>query len=232
MDMKGKKVIFFIGPPGAGKDTQTNLLEEKTGFYKFITGDEGLKYISEHMGDPLTAKQKENYDSGEVYDPQWLIDKVQKEKAKEILESGHKGIIFAGSPRTLYEAERLPKILGNIIGDENVITVIIEADEKNLRERAKDRLVCDKDENHTFSTRLDGVNLGDSCPDCDGHLERKPLDKKLDERLRKYKSKTVPGLEYLKKHGKVAVIDGNPAPDIVEKNIDEALKKKGFLWFQ
>jgi len=226
---KGKKAIFFIGPPGSGKDTQTNLLEEKLGFYKFITGDEGLRYISEHMDDPFTAKQKENYDSGLLYDPEWLVERVQKGKAVELLKGGYRGVIFSGSPRTLYEAERLPEILGDIIGKENVITVVIEVDEEELRKRAKDRLVCDKDENHTFSIRLDGVKLGDVCPEGDGRLGRKSLDEEIDTRLRQYEERTRPGIDYLKKNGKVVFIDGNPAPDKVGENIDEALKKEGFL---
>lgn len=230
MNMKEKKVIFFIGPPGAGKDTQMNFLEEKTGFYKFITGDEGLKYISEHMDEPLTAKQKENYDSGLLFDPEWLVERVQKGKAIELLKSGYKGIIFSGSPRTLYEAERLPELLGEIVGEENVITVVIEVNKEELKRRAKDRLVCSKNENHTFSERLDGVKFGQICPEGDkGRMGRKELDKEIDTRIRQYEERTRPGIEYLEKNGKVAFVDGNPVPDEVEKNIDEALKKEGFL---
>jgi len=45
------KIIFVIGPPGAGKGTQARLLVEKTGFYHFITSREGKEYIAKHKAE-------------------------------------------------------------------------------------------------------------------------------------------------------------------------------------
>lgn len=225
----GKKIIFLIGPPGAGKDTQINYLVKKTGFYKFITGDEGLKYIAGRMNDPLTAKQKENYDAGLLFDPEWLTKHVQLGRTEEILESGYGGIIFSGSPRTLYEAKKLPRTLGEIVGEENIITVVIEVSEDELRKRAQERLVCENNQNHTFSTRFTDFKIGDKCPDCGGVLGKKALDKELDTRIQQYVSRTQPGIDFLKKNGKVVAVDGNLLPEKVKEEIANALKKENFI---
>ncbi|MCF7835759.1 MAG: nucleoside monophosphate kinase [Candidatus Marinimicrobia bacterium] len=228
--MSIKKIIFLIGPPGAGKDTQINYLVEETGFYKFITGDEGLKYISAHMDDPETAKQKENYDSGLLYDPEWLTEKVQLGRTKEVLEGDeYKGLIFSGSPRTLYEAKELPKALSKIVGEENIITVVIEVSEEELRKRAQERLVCENDQNHTFSTRFTDLEIGDKCLKCGGVLGEKSLDKELDTRIRQYVERTQPGIDYLKENGKVVSVDGNLLPEEVRGEIKKALKKENFI---
>ncbi|MFC1757131.1 adenylate kinase family protein [Patescibacteria group bacterium] len=223
--MNDKKVIFLIGPPGAGKDTQLNLLAEKTGFYKFVTGDEGLKYIEEHLDDAETAQQKVNYDKGELYEPEWLLNKVQKGRTIELLESGEKGIIFSGSPRTLYEAERLPKILGEIVGAENVVTVVMEISEEELKRRAGERLVCSVDENHTFSKRFEEIEVGDKCPEGDGILQKKGLDgeKEVAVRIQQYNDRTMPGINYLKEHGSTVTINGEQSVEDVHKEIIKSL---------
>jgi len=219
--MKEKKIIFLVGPPGAGKDTQVNLLAKKTGFYKFVTGDEGLKYIEANKKDPFTAQQKVNYDNGILFDPEWLLNKVQKERAKKILKSGSEGIVFSGSPRTLYEAKNLSKVLSEIVGPENIFTIVIEISENELKKRAKERLVCKSDENHTFSKRFSDLKEGDVCSKCGGILGKKGLDseKEVEVRIQQYDNRTKPGIEYLKKDYKVFTIDGEQSIEKVHKDI-------------
>ncbi len=117
-----KKAIFVLGPPNSGKGTQAELLAKKLGFYHFITSKEGLNYISAHRDDPETLKQEKNYRSGLLYDPEWLVKRVLKERTTEILKN-NSGIIYDGSPRTLFESQKLFIFLSEAIGKEKILVV-------------------------------------------------------------------------------------------------------------
>jgi adenylate kinase len=218
-----KKVIFVIGSLTAGKGTQAKLLAEKTGFYHFITSKEGKKYIKTHRDDPETLKQEKIYNAGDLFDPGWLVYKVQKERTREILQKDYLGIIFDGSPRTLYEAENLLKIVADLVGKENVVILEIEVSEEEVVRRTGERLVCDKNENHVVSRRFGDFKIGDRCDKCDGALVKRNLDDVLDERLKEYRTRTVPGIEYLKKHYNVITINGEQSIEDVHKDIMKSL---------
>jgi adenylate kinase len=216
-----KKVIFLIGPPGAGKGTQGKLLSQKNSFYRFITSKEGKEYISQFPDDPDNRKQTENYKAGLLFDPEWLVYRVQKERTETLLKKEDiPGLIYEGSPRTLYEAEHFFKILIDLVGKKNIFVVIIDISEEEIKRRASERLVCDKNEDHFVSTRFSDAKIGDNCPRCDGKLIKRDLDSKTAERIDQYVTRTVPGIEYLKKnHDKVFIIDGNKSIEDVSKDI-------------
>lgn len=215
----GKKAIFVLGPPNSGKGTQAKLLAEKLGFYHFTTSKEGRHYIDTH-DDTETKRQAEIYKKGILWDPEWLIEKVMKERTVEIFKD-FDGIVFDGSPRTLFESEKLFEFLAGIIGKENIFVIEIAVPEEELRRRSGERLVCNKDLGHVVSRRFTpDKKEGDRCSKCDGVLEVRDLDKVFDTRMGEYRNRTSPGLDYLKKnHDKIFVIDGMPSPEEIHKNI-------------
>lgn len=224
--MESKKAIFVLGPPNSGKGTQAELLAKKLGFYHFITSKEGLNYISAHRDDSETLKQEENYKAGILYDPKWLVEKVLKERTKDVFED-FDGIVYDGSPRTLFESEKLFEFLSGLIGCENIYVLEIFVSEEELRKRLTERLVCGKDPTaHVFSARLQkNIKIGDKCPQCDGVLGRRDLDSVFDIRMEQYKNRTSPGLDYLKKnHDKVFTVNGEQSIDDVFKAVVSVLK--------
>jgi len=223
---ENKKAIFVIGPPASGKGTQAKLIVEKTGYYHFITSKEGKAYIEAHRDDPWTAKQEELYKKGELFEPEWLVKKVQMERSREIFDGGAKGVVYDGSPRTLYEAENFVSFLADLIGGENVLIINIEVSEEELAKRTGERLVCGKNENHVESTRLSKFKVGDQCPKCgEGTLQKRDLDNVLGVRVSEYKNRTAPGIEYLKNNHNVVSINGEQT---VEDVFAEIVSKAGF----
>ncbi len=221
-----KKVIFLIGPPGSGKGTQGKLLFSKTGFYRFITSKEGKEYIAQDPDDADNQRQTKLYNEGKLFEPEWLVYRVQKERAEAILKRNDTGgIIYEGSPRTLYESENLFKILSDLVGQKNIYVIVIEISDEEVRKRAAERFVCDKNEDHFITTRFSNLRVGDKCLQCDGVLIKRGLDQnEVDERINQYKTRTLPGIEYLKNHhGKVFVVDGSKLPEEIHKDIMEAL---------
>lgn len=213
-----KKAIMVLGPPGSGKGTQAELLAEKLGFFHFITSQVGKDYTRTHK-DPETQRQMKIYKKGVLFEPPWLL-KVVKEKTREITSRG-KGIVYDGSPRTLYEAKGLYLFLVNIFGKENVMALEIRVRDRELKNRLSKRLICDKDSSHIFISS-DKLAVGSSCPENDGGiLNKRDLDdpKIFKTRMAEYKNRTMPGLKYLKKNGAMIVINGEQAIEDVFKEI-------------
>ncbi len=184
---------MVLGPPGSGKGTQIELLSEKFGLFHFISSDVGKEYIKTH-NDSETLKQKERYDKGLLFEPEWMF-KVIKEKTEELLKdcNGCKGIIYDGSPRTLYEAKNLYKFLTERVDKENIKVIEIDVSEEELRKRIKKRK-RDIDKEEIFNIRI-----------------------------RVYKEETLPGLEFLKKNHGVIAVNGGQSVEKVHEDIMKAL---------
>lgn len=224
-----KKIIFVVGSLASGKGTQAKLLAEKTGFYHFITSKEGKDYINVHRrNDPKTLEQEKLYSRGELWDPEWLVNQVQKEGVERYLGEEWGGVIFDGSPRTLYESENLLKITSDLVGEDNNLIIELKVSSKEVTKRTGNRLVCDQDERHYVSMRLGDYKIGDKCEKCEGVLVKRDLDKLLDERLNEYKTRTVPAIEYLKKHYRVVEIDGEQSIKKIHKDVMGKIKS----WLQ
>lgn len=194
---KNFQVLMVLGPPGSGKGTQIKILAKKLDFYHSISSHLGKEYIETHS-DSETLRQKENYKKGLLFDPEWMF-KIVKEKTQEIFRQSQEkgGIIYDGSPRTLYEAERLYAFLTELIGRENIKILEIGVDEKELESRIKNRLILEKrvdDKLEIFKVRMDV-----------------------------YKKETLPALEFLKKNHEVITINGNQNIKKVHEDIMQNL---------
>jgi adenylate kinase len=224
------KALCVLGPPNSGKGTQSKKLAEKLGFFHFITSKIGKEWIETH-DDAKTKEQKERYGKGLLFDPAWLFNVVIT-KTKEIA-GGISGIIYDGSPRTLFEAEKISEFWVDNYGLENFWVVYLDVSVDELRRRFEKRLVCDKDPSHVF-IRGENLRLNGACPEsgCGGILLRRDLDVKevVDTRFRVFKEQTLPGAEYLKKHypENVIVINGERPIDDVYEEILFALRERGF----
>lgn len=225
MTEKNKTAIIVIGPPGSGKGTQAKLLAEKFDFFHFITSQVGKEYIFKN-DDLDSRRQMENYKKGILFEPSWLLN-VVKEKTKEIIKEAG-GIVYDGSPRTLYEAEGIYPFLADIFGKENIEILEIQVSEDEIRIRLSKRLICDKNSSHVF-IRSEKFYLGVSCPENDGGiLQKRDLDREdlFEIRMNEYKNRTVPGLEFLKKEHNVITINGEQAIEDVFKEILDKIELK------
>lgn len=220
-------VLMVLGPPASGKGTQIRLLAEKFGFFHFISSDIGKEYIRTH-NDPLTLEQKERYSAGLLFDHNWMFNVIKK-KTEEIFndKDNCRGIIYDGSPRTLYEAENLYNFLIKFIDKNNLKVIYIEIDEDKLRERIEKRLICSKNNKHVYILSPDFI-VGGSCPECDGVLMKRDLDDKniFNVRMKEYRENTMLGLEFLRKNHGIITINGDQTIGAVHSDI---IKKLGLV---
>ncbi len=229
-----KLIIIIIGPPGSGKGTQATLLADKIGLYYFETSKiiekqvmnakkgafvrvEGKKYY--------LLNEKKIWETGGLCSPP-LVTYWVKEKIKELAEKGE-GIVFAGSPRTLYEAENIMPLLNKLYGKKNIKIILFTLSPKTSIFRNSHRRICQLlrhpilyNEETKKLTRcpLDGSKL----------IKRKKLDdpETIKVRIGEYKRQTLPIIEYVKKQGfEVKKISAAPPPAVIFKKVLRELQK-------
>lgn len=212
-----KRVIFLFGPPGAGKGTQAELLSDKLGYYHFESSKviehcfkteskdkffniEGKKY---KVGDEI-----KKWESGELNSPPFVVF-LMLEKIKELADQ-EKSIIFSGSPRTVYEAEREMPLLKELYGKDNIKFVLLEISSQTTIFRNSHRRICELIRHSIlFTPETEKLEL---CP-LDGSklVRRKGLDdpETIKNRLKIYKEQTYPVIHFIEKEGiKVRKVNG------------------------
>ncbi|MHC4450235.1 MAG: adenylate kinase, partial [Planctomycetota bacterium] len=98
--------LVFLGPPGAGKGTQAQLLAEKQGLLHLSTGDMFRGAIS--RGTPTGLQAKSFMDRGQLV-PDSVVDALVDERLKE--QDARGGFLLDGYPRNLTQAEALEAML-------------------------------------------------------------------------------------------------------------------------
>lgn len=223
-----RKAIIFLGPPGSGKGTQAELLAEKLNLYYFDTSKTlEEKFNNAGSGDYVLADgkkyflkdEKKLWQTGKLCSPPFVAW-VATEKIKELFKKG-KNLVLAGSPRTLYEAEKLVPLLKKLYGPKNIQVILLQISPAETIFRNSHRKLCElmrhpiifsKETEKLTRCPLDGSKL----------LRRKGLDdiESIKVRLKEYKERTFPMLRHFKKEKlRVNRINGSPAPAIVFENI-------------
>ena len=101
--------ILLLGPPGAGKGTQGQILAERLGIPKFATGDLIRDAIA--RGTPLGKEAKAVYDSGALVRDDLIMGIVREELAKP---AAAQGVVFDGVVRTIPQAEGVAQLLAEL----------------------------------------------------------------------------------------------------------------------
>jgi len=221
-----KKVFIIYGLPGSGKGTQADILAEKFNLEHFNTGKVIEKIVNnpEELKDIKTQEQKHNFETGLLCNPEWVTNLVSKEIEK--LSGAGKGVVFSGSPRTLYEAERITPKLEELYGKENIFVVEIEIKPETSIFRNSHRKVCEQCGNPIiYSPENENIK---KCPKCGGEITTRILDAPeiIKTRIKEYKERTMPIYEFLKdREITIHQIDGEPMPEIVTENILKVIGK-------
>ena len=229
-----KIALIIYGPPGSGKSTQAKLAADEFDLFHFDTG----RYLEAVVNDPKNAKntiiqkEKKNFDTGILVDPAFVL-KIVKQKVMELGKSGQ-GVVFSGSPRTLFEAKGLMPVLEKIYGKKNIYPVVIQVSPETSIHRNSTRIVCVT----CRSTALAGLVAVDFqipfCLFCGAEYRRRSLDQPeiIKVRLKEYAERTEPIFAFLKKRGyHLHEIDGEPPPHQVFEDILKTVRgdmaKKG-----
>ena len=141
-----KKHLLFLGPPGAGKGTQANLISELNSYLHLSTGALLRKEID--MKTNLGNQVKETINSGKLVDDELVLAIVKKN-----LDLNKRGWILDGYPRNLSQANSLNLVL-NEINKPLEMVFYLNLNEEILVKRLLNRGRADDNEK-TIRTRLE-----------------------------------------------------------------------------
>ena len=140
-----KKHLLFLGPPGAGKGTQAELLSETTSYLHLSTGELLRKEVE--LGTDLGKQVKDIMNEGELVGDQLVLEIVKKN-----LKKCNKGWILDGYQRNLLQVKSLNDFIANLNQPLEIVFYLDIPDEviiKRLLLRGR------KDDNEeTIKTRL------------------------------------------------------------------------------
>ncbi len=210
-----------MGTLGSGKGTQAEKLAEIFGLYHFDTGP-FLKELFD-SNDPSVEKERAEYENGKWVSPEFVVRKIL-EKIPEILPN-YNGLVFSGSPRTLYEVEQELPAFEDLVGKDNIKVFYLNLSETESLKRSVGRLICEKNKHPIPNLpEFQEIRKSGTCPEDGSRLIKKGLDDPeiLKSRLNEHNNRTLPVLDYLRQQSyKVIEINGEQP---IEKVFEDILK--------
>lgn len=212
--------IILLGPPGAGKGTQSAGLVERYGMRQLSTGD--MLRAAVKAGTPVGLKAKAVMERGELVSDEIVSDLIDAELSAMGPEVG---AIFDGYPRTAPQAKALDAILARN-GRTLDHVIELEVDEDALVERITGRYSC-ANCGAVYHDTANPPAVPGVCDVCGStQFKRRPDDNEETVRMRmqEYRAKTAPILPGYEARGIVTRIDGMAAIDVVTDRIDAILR--------
>lgn len=200
--------LILVGPPGAGKGTQGEILSKRLGVDTISTGAMLRTAIKEQTE---IGKLAENYINAGQLVPDDVIVSVVKERLSK--PDCANGFILDGFPRTTAQAEALTESGVKI---DNVLS--FEVKDEEIVERLSSRRECSKCGTPynvvTKQTKVEG-----KCDNCGGDLIQRADDnpETIQSRLNVYHEQTEPIKAYYESKGLLIKIEGGDIKDTAEK---------------
>lgn len=210
--------LILLGPPGAGKGTQSKFVSENCGIPQVSTGD----ILRQARKDKTElGKKAESYMLAGKLVPDEVVVGIVSERLAQ--KDCRKGFILDGFPRTTAQAHALDDLLTR---HRKKIEAVFNLDvpDAELIRRLSGRRVCGQC-GATFHVDFAPSKSAGVCDFCQGRLVQRNDDSEgtCCERLKVYKEQTQPLISYYKKRGVLAVVDGTGSVNDVWLSIQNQL---------
>lgn len=215
--------VILMGPQGAGKGTQADIIAPRLGLAKLSTGELFRAAIA--ADSPLGREIKGPYERGELI-PDDLTLGIVEERLEELDDDPEiHGALFDGFPRTRAQAEGLDALLAKR-GERINAVVEIGVPRDILIERLAGRRVCTTC-GATYHVVFNPPKVEGICDRCGGQLIQRDDDtpEAIGRRLDLYDEKTAPLLAFYDERGLLRRVNGEQPIDDVAKDILAAIER-------
>ena len=191
--------MIFLGAPGAGKGTQSDIVAEKYGIPTISTGVMIREAIKNNTEMGLAAKSYT--EKGALVPDEVVIGIIGERLAKDDCQNG---FILDGFPRTVPQAEAL-----DTMGVDINCVVSLEVADAKIVERMSGRRVCAKC-GASYHILYNPSENGTSCDKCGEPLSIRKDDapEVVLDRLNVYHNQTEPLKDFYGKKGVLVLVEG------------------------
>jgi adenylate kinase len=234
--------LIMLGPPGAGKGTQSERLARGRGIPKISTGD--ILRDAVHDKTEIGCRAKAIMDRGELVSDDVMIGIVQERLERPDAVGG---FVLDGFPRTVGQATALDLIMK---GRDPIVVLDMVVPEPELVRRLASRMICEDcgadaatfagsavekamSPNPAAAAAMDDALKAQTdpgrCRRCGGRLVQR-IDDNVEvvrERLKVYHRQTEPVVEYYRLRPTFRSINGAQPADRVAADLAAAIESVG-----
>ena len=192
--------MILLGPPGAGKGTQAEVLSRDLAIPTISTGN--ILRAAVKAGTPIGLKAKSFMDAGKLVPDEVIIGIIKERLSEADCQNGY---ILDGVPRTIAQAEALENV--GIVFDH---VISLEIDDEAIVKRMDGRRVCTHCGTpfhiQTKPPKVDGI-----CDACGGELIERDDDRAetVRHRLEVYHAETEPLKKFYDERGALSRVPGD-----------------------
>ena len=207
--------LILLGPPGAGKGTQSQRIEERYAVKQMSTGD--MLRAEVNSGTELGDVVKNIMEAGQLVPDDVMVSLIRQRINQPDCANG---FILDGFPRTTGQAEALDEMLA---AENALLDAVIEiaVDDEALVKRISGRFTC-SDCNEGYNDHFKTPKVENVCDQCGGSTFKRRSDDNAEtvaKRLEAYHAQTQPLIPYYQNQGILKTVDGMSPIDTVSEVI-------------
>jgi len=212
--------LILLGPPGAGKGTQAQRIQDRHGAVQLSTGD--MLRAAVAAGTEIGKQAKSIMEAGKLV-PDDIMVRLIAERISQ--PDTRRGFILDGFPRTIAQAEALDKMLESK-GLKLDAVIEMKVNDEILTRRITGRYSCAKcgAVYHDETTKPRKAGVCDKCGSTEFTRRKDDNAETVKARLEAYHAQTAPLLPYYRARGVLKSVDGMAPIDAVTDQLESLLK--------